>query len=263
MALLISVQNAAAAEYASQVFMSRDQRVTLIELFTSEGCSSCPPADRWLSDLKTNPDLWKEFTPVAFHVDYWDYIGWKDRFARADYSDRQRRYAAEGGTRVVYTPGVFRNGQEWRGWRGKPARISQPSSSVGILTLCVVGQHVAARFNPTSMHDAGLTLNIVLLGMHLQTQVRAGENKGKTLRHDFVALDKTSVPMERSGGAYRAMSRLPGFEIQAERHALAAWVSEDASQTPIQSVGGFLLSAGPNITPAERPKCEISSSGPI
>ena len=60
-------------------FESGVTRTTLLELFTSEGCSSCPPAEKWLSQLKSNPDLWKKIVPIAFHVDYWDHLGWRDR----------------------------------------------------------------------------------------------------------------------------------------------------------------------------------------
>ncbi len=77
-------------------FTSPETRVTLLELYTSEGCSSCPPADRWLSGLRDDPRLWREVVPVAFHVDYWDAIGWPDRFASAAHSERQRTYARSG-----------------------------------------------------------------------------------------------------------------------------------------------------------------------
>jgi len=241
--LLIAARSVAAAGEVSQEFISSDRRVALIELFTSEGCSSCPPADRWVSDLKTNPALWTKFAPVAFHVDYWDQIGWRDRFARADYSDRQRRYAAEGGARVVYTPGVFRNGKEWHGWRAGTAPILQPSSTVGELSIRVDGHQVAALFYPTKMHGEELQLHLAVLGMNLETQVRAGENKGRLLRHDFVALGMTSVSLTRSGAAYRVTTSLPEAGNETDSHALVAWVSETTSQAPIQSVGGFLQNA--------------------
>lgn len=73
---------------------SGEERVRVIELFTSEGCSSCPPADAWLSGLMDDPGLWNSLIPVAFHVDYWDHIGWKDRFSDAAFTERQRRYAS-------------------------------------------------------------------------------------------------------------------------------------------------------------------------
>ncbi len=237
--LLLTAWSKAAAGELPLEFSSGDRRVALVELFTSEGCSSCPPADRWLSGLRTSPALWTEFVPVAFHVDYWDYIGWQDRFARAGYSERQRRYAAEGGVRVVYTPGVFRNGREWRGWREGTARSPRPSSRVGELSIRVDGRRVAARFDPTESHD-GLRLHIAVLGMNLETRVRAGENKGRTLRHDFVVLGTTSIPLTRSGAAYQATTGLPETGIEAPGRALVAWVSQETSQAPIQSVGGFL-----------------------
>ena len=75
-------------------FASGDRRVSLIELYTSEGCSSCPRADALLSSLKSRPDLWKSFIPLAFHVDYWDRLGWPDRFANTEWTLRQRRMAS-------------------------------------------------------------------------------------------------------------------------------------------------------------------------
>jgi len=241
--LLIAAWSIAAAGEVPQEFISGDRRVALIELYTSEGCSSCPPADRWVSRLKTNPALWTKFAPVAFHVDYWDQIGWRDRFARADYGDRQRRYAAESGTRAVYTPGVFRNGKEWHGWRTGTAPILQPSSTVGELSIRIDRHQIAALFYPTEMHREELQLHIVVLGMNLETRVRAGENKGRSLRHDFVVLGMTSVSLTRSGAAYRVTTGLPETENEADSRALVAWVSETTSQAPIQSVGGFLQSA--------------------
>ena len=83
----------------------------LLELYTTEGCSSCPPADKWMSGIKTD-----KVTPLAFHVDYWDYIGWKDKFSKAEYSDRQRKGAAFAGAGFVYTPQFVMNGRDFKGW---------------------------------------------------------------------------------------------------------------------------------------------------
>ena len=97
-------------------FESGAAQTTLLELFTSEGCSSCPVAEKWLSQFKTNSDLWKKIVPVAFHVDYWDNLGWPDRFAKAEFTLRQRRYAASWPTGAVYTPAFVVNGKEWSGF---------------------------------------------------------------------------------------------------------------------------------------------------
>ena len=220
-------------------FSSGERRVALIELYTSEGCSSCPPADRWLSNLKSDPGLWTDFVPIALHVDYWDYIGWHDRFSRRDYSDRQRRYIAEGGASVVYTPGVFRDGQEWRRWRGgQPGPANE--TTVGELTIHVRDQNVAVHFTAGDEHHSNLTIHVAVLGMNLETRVSAGENAGRTLRHDFVALGVVSTPLEEDGRSYRAVTSWPA---QSERHndlAIVAWVSDSQSQAPLQAVGGSL-----------------------
>ena len=92
-------------------FTSRVEQVPVVELFTSQGCSSCPPADARLGKLKDHPGLWKEFVPLAFHVDYWDYIGWKDRFAETRNGSRQRAYRDSGRVRSIYTPGWVVNGR--------------------------------------------------------------------------------------------------------------------------------------------------------
>jgi hypothetical protein len=105
-------------------FESSAARVSLLELYTSEGCSSCPPADRFVNGLKSDRRLWREVVPVAFHVDYWDYIGWQDRFASPQYSERQRSYARSG-----YVKGVYTTRRDWcsaarSGGRGFTLRFS-------------------------------------------------------------------------------------------------------------------------------------------
>src|SRR5210317_1284191 len=95
-------------------FSSGDRRVTLLELYTSQGCSSCPPAESWLNRFTDDDRLWKQVVPVAFHVDYWDYLGWRDPYALPQYSDRQRRYRSKGKVSAVYTPGFVVNGGEWK-----------------------------------------------------------------------------------------------------------------------------------------------------
>src|ERR1044072_2750746 len=89
----------------SLTFQSGETQTALIELFTSEGCSSCPPAEKWLSALKSNPDLWKKTIQVAGHVDYWNHLGCRDRFSKPEFTPRQQRYATEWGGDSVYTPG--------------------------------------------------------------------------------------------------------------------------------------------------------------
>ena len=116
--LLLGIFAAAAvtAQTASITFQSSEAQTALLELYTSEGCSSCPPAESWLSRLKESPGLWKDFVPLAFHVDYWDYLGWRDPWAAREFSERQRAYAQGWRSENVYTPGFVLNGKEWRDW---------------------------------------------------------------------------------------------------------------------------------------------------
>ena len=95
-------------------FQSGPKKVQLLELFTSEGCSSCPPAEASFSRLVNDPRLWHEFVPVAFHVDYWDGLGWKDPFASFEWTKRQQTYAEKWKAESVYTPAFVLDGREWR-----------------------------------------------------------------------------------------------------------------------------------------------------
>ncbi|MBV9391233.1 MAG: DUF1223 domain-containing protein, partial [Verrucomicrobia bacterium] len=98
------------------VFESGPDKVVLVELFTSEGCSSCPPAEAWLNHLTNDARLWRKVVPVSFHVDYWDSLGWKDPLAKKQFTIRQQQYAEAWRISSVYTPGFAINGEEWKGW---------------------------------------------------------------------------------------------------------------------------------------------------
>ncbi len=163
---------------------SGPQTVPLIELYTSQGCSSCPPADRWLSSLRPRVDA-GQVVPVALHVGYWDYIGWKDPFAKREFNERQRTLA-HGGT--VYTPGVFLQGREWRQWGGTAAieKAGQPKA-LATIDLAIVARtagSVSVRATSTGKAD---TLFVALTQDGLLTDVKAGENRGARLGNDFVA----------------------------------------------------------------------------
>jgi len=235
----------AAAATADEVrFASGAERVALIELYTSEGCSSCPPADRWLSGLRDDAGLWTRFTPAAFHVDYWNYIGWTDRFATARYSDRQRRHASDGNTGGVYTPGFVTNGREWRGFfSGRALDPAHPV--VGDLVTTVAGEQVVIEFEPAAPVAKPLDIHVALLGMGLETDVGAGENRGRTLKHDFVVLDLVTSRLEIDDEAHVGRLALPASDLAGRDTALVAWVTESGSLVPLQSVGGYLPRQSP------------------
>ncbi len=222
-----------------QTITSGPARVALLEVFTSEGCSSCPPAERWLSGLVEDEALWKGVVPVAFHVDYWDHLGWTDVFANADFSERQRDYAAAWNSDRVYTPGFVWNGTEWREWfdgRPLPAATGNPGS----LTASVAKDGVDVAFVPSGAVRGGLTAHVAVLGMGLERTITAGENKGRTLTHDFVVLDYQRAEFAARDGAWwaRAEWRVARNPAPA-RHALAVWVTAGRND-PIQAVGAYL-----------------------
>lgn len=218
----------------AQTFSSGDQKVPLIELFTSEGCSSCPPADRYLTKLSEEDGLWRDFVPVAFHVDYWDYIGWEDPYAEKAYSQRQRRYAAEYGESTVYTPGMRKAGEEWRLWRLLGGPELDEENAVGKLTVSVEEGVFKAQFDGSST-ESSLQLTVALLGLDLSSEVTRGENRGKTLEHDFVVLGISTFSSATAG---EWSGQIPSPSTPAPNYAIAAWVTQGASQTPIQATGG-------------------------
>ena len=107
----------------------------VVELYTSEGCSSCPPADRWLSTLK-EPVTQGRAVVQAFHVGYWDYIGWVDRFATPAHTSRQRRIAATNRLSSIYTPQLVKNGRDWRNWGGAPSGIDSGEPARASIDRC-------------------------------------------------------------------------------------------------------------------------------
>ena len=223
-------------------FESGDTQNSLIELFTSEGCSSCPPAEKWLSALKSSSDLWKKAVPVAFHVDYWDHLGWRDRFAKPEFTSRQQRYAAAWGGDSVYTPSFVVNGKEWRGWFGGNA-MPITSTKVGVLRVSVGDDgKVSATFAPDTMQARPLALNVALLGNDLESDVKRGENSGRKLRHDFVVLQLAKTDLIASGDRWIGSISIPKQNAEKPR-AFAAWVSEEDVDPSIQATGGWLASS--------------------
>jgi hypothetical protein len=171
------------------------KRVTFVELYTSEGCDSCPPADRWLSTMKARNDV----VPLSFHVDYWDYIGWKDPYAQKGFTDRQNARVQAQNSRSVYTPQVMFNGQDFTVWRNENAAsgslkklsalsapielaiTAQPSANAVKVSIETLEGQVGTR---TGRKDTIYTA--VLYENGLVSKVLAGENRGVTLNHDYV-----------------------------------------------------------------------------
>ncbi|MCW8889623.1 MAG: DUF1223 domain-containing protein [Sedimenticola sp.] len=216
-------------------FTSSQEQVAMVELYTSEGCSSCPPAEAWLNRFVDDEKLWKQVIPMAFHVDYWDYIGWKDRFAQSRFSQRQYRYQKEGGIRTVYTPGVLLNGKEWRS--RSSSLPSRSEKQVGTLSLELTDQGLSAQFDPAHNTQGHLRLYVAVLAFGINTEVAAGENRGRELAHEFVVVGLNETP----SSDFNWQVGLPQVRaVGATRHAVVAWVSEENSLRPLQATGGWV-----------------------
>jgi hypothetical protein len=170
----------------------------LVELYTSEGCDSCPPADRWLSGLgKAYPP--SRVVPLSLHVDYWDYIGWKDPYAKSAFSSRQRKLTQLQKLAFVYTPQVMLQGKDFRGWGSGAfddavSRVNAQKAKARLelkltaLTTAMIGVEATAELlEPSQKADAALYL--AAYENKLSSAVTAGENRGHTLDHDHVVLD--------------------------------------------------------------------------
>ncbi|HEY2124515.1 MAG TPA: DUF1223 domain-containing protein [Chthoniobacterales bacterium] len=218
------------------VLESKASRSHLLELYTSEGCSSCPPAEAWLSKLKDDGRLWRDVVPVAFHVDYWNRLGWRDPFSSKVWTARQYEYSAHWKTESVYTPGFVLDGKEWRDRGPLP-----PASGSGAGVLKIVVQNsdkVLVSFKPAEGNAGPFTIHLARLGFGLTTRVGAGENSGRTLAHDFVALGLTE---EEIDAAPKEMPLVAASSGQASRPAaIAAWVTQAGQLEPLQAVGGWL-----------------------
>ena len=215
---------------------SGPHQTVMIELYTSEGCSSCPPAERYLSQFVHAPQLWQTYIPLAFHVDYWDYLGWRDQFATSANTQRQQTYGKVLQARTIYTPEFFVNGKEWRHGlsSGLPGVSAQ---AVGVLRVSLRGRRIRASFVPTDRHTLAPQLHLAVLGMGLQREITAGENAGRHATHEFAVLAHTWV----ESPTQRWQTSLPDIgDHLASRLALVVWVSTRDNPAPVQATGGFL-----------------------
>jgi len=227
---------------ATIMIQSGPEKTALLELYTSEGCSSCPPAEKWLSGLKHSPRLWKDFVPVAFHVDYWDHLGWRDPLADRGYSDRQLSYAESWHSENVYTPAFVVNGKEWTGWTISKDGPRQSGEKTGLLTASSVEpDRWKVIFQPEGATNLAYEVHAALLANGVSSDVKAGENRGRRLNHDFAAVRFVTVPMRRVDGAWQGQFVLSQPSTSpAGDAAIAIWVTEKERLEAVQAVGGGL-----------------------
>lgn len=221
-----------ASSCKSKTLVSPKTKVHLLELYTSEGCSSCPPAEKWINSLRNNKELSKSFFPISFHVDYWDYLGWRDPLASGENTKRQRDYAKKWNSRSVYTPGFVKNGDEWRGLavRSLPKKSEEV---VGILKGVPLGED---KFRLSfSGSFKGLRVNYARLGNGILNQVTSGENNGRSLKQYFAVLNLKSKKFENN-----MIVQIPNSSIKRAETMVAIWLDDPKTMKPVQVVGGCL-----------------------
>ena len=163
----------------------------VVELYTSEGCSSCPPADQWLSRLKADPGV----VALAFHVDYWDRLGWKDRFASAAHTQRQAQSQRSSGARFSYTPQVIVDGADRPDWSraGAPSSLKGRAAANVDVSLAREGNRFSASVAAAAGAPARLAAYWAVTEQGHISAVKAGENDGAMLKHDYVVREYKAV----------------------------------------------------------------------
>lgn len=189
------------------------QPPAVVELFTSQGCSSCPPADRWLSTLKGDDGV----IALSFHVNYWNYLGWKDPYATPETTERQRQIQRAIHGKYVYTPQVVLNGRDHRAWPDqRPGALARlPAQPAPTLTLARQGLQVRAHIGAVA-GQGPLAGYWAVLSNGLSQQVTRGENAGSRLVNDHVVTLYQPVPAWDGGGAHTVHLTLPP-NTRAER----------------------------------------------
>ena len=205
---------------------------TVIELYTSEGCNSCPPADRWLSGLKARDGV----VALAFHVDYWDSLGWKDRFAQPQFTQRQNATQHTSGARFAYTPQVIVDGRDAPDWPGLQGAALQGKMAATVgLKLDHDASGLALTVSPGAGAPAKLSGYVAVVDDGLQTHVGAGENRGETLHQDGVVRELLSWNLVGTQPSTLRFTSSTAPEPGTTRHWVAV-ATDGVYGKPVQAV---------------------------
>jgi len=239
----LAASNAQASGGTCQA-QSGPQAGALLELYTSEGCSSCPPADGWLANLATTADPTR-LSLLGFHVDYWDDIGWRDRFASPDYTQRQRDRVRVGGSTTVYTPQVMLGSRLDQRWY-KPGDVAAAIRAEQAKPSKVGLNISASRQSPNVVADLKATplgavpdtaqLYLAIYQNRLTSVVKAGENSGVTLHHDHVVRGLWGPWPVAPGGIARNLHITPPKNAELAQLGLTAFVQDSRTGETLQAL---------------------------
>lgn len=230
--------NDANAHTDKLIATSQGRRVPLLELYSSESCSSCPPADDWIGHLQERDGLWKDFVPVVFHVDYWNDLGWKDAYSSSGMTKRQVSISDLWPHPRVYTPAMIYNGEEWTDWRkSKNQALPTAGEDLNIVLRLYKQKDSSVRIEVGGLKDTSqYEIHFTELGMGLVTKVSAGENSGRSLGHNFLILNWEHRPID-----FKTKSIVFSLKPQDNsRRAVAVWIEKVGRPVALQAAGGYL-----------------------
>lgn len=241
--LMIVAALAAAPAAAAPVCRAASDALThpLVELYTSEGCDSCPPADRWLA-AQFDPARHRSAIALAFHVDYWDRLGWVDRFAKHAYTERQYEAMRANGATFVYTPQVLLQGRDFS-WQGAGDAIDAQTQKAARATIAIethngerdVVVRADARIADRSVaRDAQLFVAYADNG--LVSDVKAGENRGVRLTHEHVVRDFGTAGSFDAEGRAQAAVTLHKPREAGKRPQIVAFVQRTSTGDVLQAL---------------------------
>jgi hypothetical protein len=238
-AFLLSTNVSAAGQCSAK---SGNETAAVLELYTSEGCNSCPPADKWVSSLAPGGFKATQIVPLAFHVDYWDYIGWADRFASKEFGGRHRVLARANGSSTVYTPQIFVSGKDIRlafsnvklNTTLKDINIAKPRADIGLeLDASKPGTlSLSASANLAAASDDAQAF-VAVYENKLSSNVKSGENRGVKLEHDYVVRELIGpLKFDRQGKLEIKQSIAIQSDWKAKDLGVAAFVqNRDTGET--------------------------------
>lgn len=238
--LLFSLQSLAEAPQALTAVSSAN-RVALLELYTSEGCSSCPPADKFMSRIKLADISDRQLIPLSFHVTYWDHIGWKDRFSNPQHDARQRNQAKLNSSRMVYTPQFIMNGKDFRrhgSFDNEIVRINSIAAEYQIeLSATLNTDAIDVVLNTrTQIDNSDEAVAYIAIYEHgLSSEVTDGENEGKQLRHDYVVRElKGPYLINQDQSVFEASFAHSDYKI--ENSGIVAFIQKPMKSEVLQAV---------------------------
>ena len=227
----------AAAMFASQATAGEPK--TVLELFTSQGCSSCPPADEILGELADREDV----LALSLNVDYWDYLGWKDTLASSDNSDRQRAYSVARGDRQVYTPQIVVNGSQHIVGSNRSAVDHAIESNEGLpvkMDLSETGDTLTVKIDAGDVDVDRAMLWVVFYEREVSVPIERGENTGRTVTYSNVVKKLRPIAMWDGGEMTVDLPKSEMAKAGAKRCAVILQ-TETENGLPGQVLGAAML----------------------